>query len=152
MTDLISKNADAARAADLVRAEPNSRQTCWHWQHERLTHSDECLTDESNPESIWTHAEHFYPGTERGSDRSCQGCEPESLKSTIHFIYFLQKKKKEEKYYKVNNWTKDFFQNFIRTDVEEFFLWSYLSREKLTLGREISLVKLREENIFFKET
>lgn len=69
------------------------------------------------------------------------------------FILFIFcKKKKEEKYYKVNNWTKDFFQNFIRTDVEEFFLWSYLSREKLTLGREISLVKLREENIFFKET
>lgn len=96
MTDLISKNADAARAADLVRAEPNSRQTCWHRQHERLTHSDECLTDESNPEPIWTHAEHFYPGTERGPDRSCQGCEPEPLKSTIHFIYFLQKKKKRK--------------------------------------------------------
>lgn len=68
------------------------------------------------------------------------------------FILFIFCKKKKEKYYKVNNWTKDFFQNFIRTDVEEFFLWSYLSREKLTLGREISLVKLREENIFFKET
>lgn len=68
------------------------------------------------------------------------------------FILFIFCKKKKEKYYKVNNWTKDFFQNFIRTDVEEFFLWSYLSREKLTLGREISLLKLREENIFFKET
>lgn len=68
------------------------------------------------------------------------------------FILFIFCKKKKEKYYKVNNWTKDFFQNFIRTDVEELFLWSYLSREKLTLGREISLVKLREENIFFKET
>lgn len=52
----------------------------------------------------------------------------------------------------MNNWTEDFFQNFIRTDVEEFFLWSYLSRGKLTLGREILLVNLREENIFFKET
>lgn len=30
------------------------------------------------------------------------------------FILFIFCKKKKEKYYKVNNWTKDFFQNFVR--------------------------------------
>lgn len=83
VTDLISKNADAASAADLARTEPNSSQTGWDWQDERLAHGDHRLPDESDPEPIRIHAEYFYPSAERRPGGTYQGGYPQPLKSNI---------------------------------------------------------------------
>lgn len=87
---LITKNADTACTADLIRTKPHCSQARWHRQDKSLANGHQTLAKKRDPETISCQTKDLYPWTKGGTECAKNRGISETLKCNYYRKLFME--------------------------------------------------------------